>query len=41
VHPSGDGRLELFVVGADGNLWHRWQTAASNGWSAWTSHGHP
>jgi hypothetical protein len=36
---SGDGRLELFIVGADGNLWHRWQTTASNGWSAWTSEG--
>ena len=38
---SGDGRLELFVVGRDGALWHKWQTAASNGWSAWASHGHP
>jgi hypothetical protein len=38
---SGDGRLELFVVGRDGGLWHKWQTAASNGWSAWASHGHP
>jgi hypothetical protein len=38
---SGDGRLELFAVGRDGNLWHRWQTAASNGWSDWISHGQP
>jgi hypothetical protein len=38
---SGDGRLELFAVGRDGSLWHKWQTRASNGWSAWTSHGHP
>jgi hypothetical protein len=32
---SADGRLELFVTGNDGNLWHRWQTQASNGWSQW------
>jgi len=41
VSASGDGRLELFGVGADGNLWHKWQTAASNGWSNWASHGQP
>ena len=38
---SGDGRLELFAAGVDGNLWHKWQTVASNGWSGWISHGHP
>jgi len=32
---SADGRLELFVTGADGNVWHTWQTQASDGWSAW------
>ena len=32
---NGDGRLELFAVGHDGNLYHKWQTAASNGWSQW------
>ena len=37
--PSGDGRLELFVEGFDANLWHIWQTAWSNGWSGWASHG--
>lgn len=37
VGASADGRLELFMTAADGNIWHRWQTAASNGWSAWTS----
>lgn len=25
VAASGDGRLELFVVGRDGGLWHAWQ----------------
>jgi hypothetical protein len=29
------------VVGEDGNLWHIWQTAASNGWSSWSSQGQP
>ena len=41
VRASGDGRLELFVVGGDGSLWHSWQTQASNGWSDWVSHGQP
>jgi hypothetical protein len=38
---SGDGRLELFVVGGDGGLWHTWQTQASSGWSPWVSAGRP
>src|SRR5215510_4187859 len=37
--PSGDGRLEVFVLGFDQNLWHIWQTQWSNGWSGWASHG--
>ncbi len=36
VGASADGRLELFIAGRDGNIWHKWQTVASNGWSAWT-----
>ena len=39
VAPSADGRLELFLTGNDGNLYHAWQTAASNGWSSWVSEG--
>ena len=38
---SPDGRLELFVVGTDGALWHKWQTALNNGWSRWVCHGNP
>jgi hypothetical protein len=40
---SQDGRLELFVVAADGALWHRWQTNVMNPdqWSSWFSHGRP
>lgn len=36
---SADGRLELFITGLDGNLWHIWETVASNGWSPWVSYG--
>src|SRR5919109_741080 len=36
---SADGRLELFVVGNDGALWHIWQTTVNGGWSNWISHG--
>jgi hypothetical protein len=39
IAPSADGRLELFITGLDRNIWHIWQTRASNGWSPWTSHG--
>jgi hypothetical protein len=41
VAPSADGRLELFVVGADGALYHIWQPAHTDDWSAWYSHGMP
>ena len=35
-----DGRLEVFVRGTDGALWHIWQTAPHAGpWSAWSSLG--
>ncbi|WP_181150204.1 hypothetical protein [Photorhabdus hindustanensis] len=35
-----DGRLEVFVRGADKALWHIWQTAPNSGWSGWQSLGH-
>lgn len=41
VAASADGRLELFVPGADQQLWHIWQTSPSGGWSQWYSHGRP
>ena len=31
----GPGRLDLFVEGADANLWHRWSTDGGASWSAW------
>ena len=37
VASNQDGRLEVFVVGEDGALWHIWQTAPNNGWSTWAS----
>ena len=32
-----DGRLEVFILGSDGNIWHIWQVAPNNGWSGWDS----
>jgi hypothetical protein len=28
-----DGRLEVFVKGTDGALWHTWQSAPNDGWT--------
>jgi acylphosphatase len=39
VGRNADGRLEVFVQGTDGALWHIWQTAPNNGWSGWESLG--
>jgi hypothetical protein len=41
VGTNGDGRLEVFSVGTDGNVWHMWQTSPNNGWSGWSSLGQP
>ena len=35
VGNNGDGRIEVFATGADGGIYHIWQTAPSNGWSTW------
>jgi hypothetical protein len=32
VARNQDGRLEIFIVGDDTNLYHLWQTAPNNGW---------
>jgi M6 family metalloprotease-like protein len=34
-----DGRIEVFAVGADGALWHLWQTAPNGPFAAWHSLG--
>jgi hypothetical protein len=41
IQHGSDGRLEVFVIGGDNALWHRWQTAMNNGWSEWKSLGKP
>ncbi|MFB4305298.1 protein kinase [Actinomadura sp. GTD37] len=35
AHHSADGRIEVFVRGVDGHLWHLWQVAREGGWSNW------
>src|SRR5205809_7785979 len=34
-----DGRLELFVVGGDGVLYHKWQAVPNGTWGDWYSAG--
>jgi len=41
VAASAERRLQLFVAGTDGALWHIWQTAPNGDWSPWCSHGAP
>jgi hypothetical protein len=41
VGQNTDGRLEVFVVGSDGMLWEKYQTAPNNGWSDWKFFGAP
>jgi hypothetical protein len=41
VGTNADGRQELFVVGEDGALWQKWQTARNGGWSEWLGRGRP
>lgn len=39
VATNSDGRLEVFGLRADGELWHRWQLRPRSGWSEWESLG--
>jgi hypothetical protein len=41
ISTNADGRLEIFVVASDSELYHAWQTAPNNGWSGWGSFGRP
>lgn len=34
---NADGRLEVFLNGSDGNLWHIWQLTPGKDWSNWVS----
>jgi hypothetical protein len=38
VIPNSDARLELFVIGADNKLYHKWQTAPITGTDQWSSY---
>jgi acylphosphatase len=35
VGSAADGRIEIFVQGSDGHVWHLWQTAPNGDWSEW------
>src|SRR5262245_5599746 len=41
VGSAADGRLEVFVPGIDGHLWHLYQTSPNGGWSDWEDLGVP
>ena len=42
VEQNQDGRLEVFVTGDDGNMWHIWQVVRDANWiDHWTSLGRP
>ncbi|MGD2087817.1 MAG: hypothetical protein PVH61_16685 [Candidatus Aminicenantes bacterium] len=42
IGQNQDGRLEVFVFGSNGALWHRYQPKPSIGpWSSWSSMGKP
>ena len=34
-----DGRIEVFAIGAEGAVWHRWQTAPNGPFADWDSLG--
>jgi hypothetical protein len=36
-----DGRLEIFGIGTDGNVYHNWQLSAAGAWSGWAGLGMP
>ena len=35
VGSAADGRLEIFVPGSDGHVWHLYQTSPNGDWSEW------
>lgn len=41
VGRNADGRLEVFSIGSDGNLWTMPQAAPSGGWASWAYLGKP
>lgn len=42
VEQNADGRLEVFLMGNDNNMWHTWQVAPNVNWiGQWASLGRP
>jgi hypothetical protein len=41
IQHAVDARLEVFVIGGDDAVWHRWQLVKNDGWSPWSSLGKP
>jgi hypothetical protein len=41
VGSNQDGRLEVFAVAGDGNVWHVWQTSPNGGFGSWEALGRP
>jgi hypothetical protein len=41
IQHAVDGRLEVFVIGGNDAVWHRWQLAKNDDWSPWSSLGKP
>jgi acylphosphatase len=39
VGRNQDGRLEIFGLGTDNGLWHKWEAAPNGAWSSWASLG--
>ena len=39
IGQNENGQLEVFRVGPEGDLWHRWRKASNGAWSSWSSLG--
>lgn len=39
VAVNDDDRLEVFIIGSDGTLWHTWELTPGGAWSQWSSLG--
>ena len=36
---TADGRIQIFAIGSNGEIWSDWQTSSGGGWSGWTDFG--
>src|SRR5690242_11114403 len=39
IGQNENGQLEVFQVGPEGDLWHRWRKTSDGAWSSWSSLG--